>query len=95
MELKEAVRKAKEHIAEVFKDEGITDIGLEEVQADWEDDDAPKDRVWYVTVGFTRPWDMPGAFGLANGLPRRRTYKTVGIADGDGRIVSLRNREVA
>jgi hypothetical protein len=95
MELRQAVATAKHHIATLFSDEGIADIGLEEIIANFDDTDPQDLRVWQITVGFTRAWDAPGALGVAAGLPRRRTYKIVDIADKDGRVLAVRNREMA
>ena len=53
MDVKEAVAYAKRYVLELFADENVTNIGLEEVEFD--------DRVneWCVTIGFSRPWDEP------------------------------------
>ncbi len=74
MNVKEAVKKAIEHVAEVFEAEKPTDIGLEEVSLNEQDD------TWEVTIGLSRPWDYPK--GLVAGLqPQnpRRQYKVVKI----------------
>jgi hypothetical protein len=94
VKIKEAVAIAKQHIQELFADEGITDIALEEVEPHLDSDD-PRENLWKITIGFTRPWDAPGAAGLAMGLPRRRTYKIVDISDADGKVTAVWNREVA
>ena len=44
MDVKEAVLTAKRYVADVFADEGIADIGLEEVEFDEASD------VWMVTI---------------------------------------------
>ena len=50
MDVKEAVQTAKNYIAELFTDETIADVGLEEVEFN----DASNN--WEVTIGFSRPW---------------------------------------
>ncbi len=87
MEVKDAVATAKGHVATLFADEEITEVGLEEVQFDEESDE------WWVTIGFKRPWNRP--IMDVNVLTQRalfRAYKQVRISDSDGRIVSLVDR---
>jgi len=92
MDVKSAVARAKQEIKALFGDEGISDVGLEEVE--YEDDQ----HKWRVTIGFSRPWDLPkGALGEFAGAIKRRDYKVVQIADstdGSGRILSVRRLEV-
>lgn len=86
MDVKEAVRRAKDYAAELFSAEGMTHLGLEEVEYD----DA-RDQ-WRVTVGFSRAWDHGGVSAMLGGAATRRTYKVVTIA-GDGTPLSVKNRE--
>ncbi len=95
MDVKEAVRTARKYTAELFADDGIENIGLEEVVFD----DAEK--AWKVTFGFSRPWDRVEP-GLAAELKRaatgahlewkRRSFKVVQIDDHTGRVVSMTHR---
>ncbi len=92
MDVKEAVRRAKKHLGELFSGEKITHVGLEEVVFD----DAT--NCWKITVGFFRPWDLEE--DLRNPLARidrrsRRTYKIVQINDATGEAVSITNRHPA
>jgi len=82
MEVKEAVKIAKEHIRELYEAEGIRNVGLEEVVL--------TGGVWKVTVGFSRPWDFdsPNLFGHSQDPPRR-AYKVVEIDDIDGEVMSV------
>ena len=86
MDVKAAVKIAKTHVANLFDDEEIVDIGLEEVEFDDSLDG------WIVTVGFSRPWDKKNALtaALGEGQPGR-SYKVIHIAGKDGRVVSLRD----
>jgi hypothetical protein len=85
MDVKEAVRSAKNYAKEVFDGE---DIRLEEI---WYDDLASE---WFVTIGLQRA--EPGA-GLSQVLtgktPARLHYKTVRISDSTGKVISVRNHE--
>ena len=72
LEVKEAVKLAKNYIADIYDGEDITDIGLEEVKCE--------DSLWRVTIGFFRPWERQGNKLFAS--PSQRTYKVVHISDG-------------
>jgi hypothetical protein len=90
MDVKEAVVAAKQYISEIYADEHVTNLGLEEVEH------LPGEGHWMVTLGFSRPWNTPrtraqeilenlGAFS-----PLRRTFKVITIG-GDGSIISMKN----
>ena len=83
MEVKEAVQLAKRFIIDMFGDEQISNVGLEEVDFD------SKNKVWYVTIGFSRPWDV----GLPIVKPNR-SYKVVRIKDAGGDVLSVKDREI-
>ena len=97
MDVKEAVRTARKYIANLFADEGVEYVGLEEVEFD---DSA---SVWNVTIGFYRSWDLPKPKPLLPGLEvqesppplKRRSYKIVRIHDRDGQVISVMNRALA
>jgi hypothetical protein len=90
MQVKEAVSLAKQYLNDVFAEEQIDGLRLEEVELDY------KTRIWSVTIGFSRPWDEaagPFAVKLADLAPRRRDYKVVRIDDRENRVLSVKNRE--
>lgn len=87
METKEAVKVAKEYIIDVFDDEKISDVGLEEIKFNH------RLAAWEITIGFSRPWDRSGSTVLPS--PRQRSYKVVHINDGDGQITSVTHRVLA
>ncbi len=87
MDVKEAVQTAKEYLADLFVDEDLSDIGLEEVRYDYDDDK------WHVTVGFSRPWDRKHPIAAIRGEPNpRRSYKVICINDESGNVESLKDR---
>ena len=100
MDVKESARTAKRYIAEVFSDEAISDVRLEEVEMD----DPP--GVWRITVSFLRPAEAPersggsaasalqaAALGISGVLPPlRRAYKIVEIDDDSGQLRAVRHR---
>ena len=87
MEVKEAVKTAKNYIIDLFSDETITDIGLEEVRLDMDLDQ------WEVTIGFHRPWDHRNKLTTALGEQYpARSYKVVSISKQNGRVSSVTDR---
>lgn len=92
MDAKEAVRLAKQHVLDLFAEEAIMDIGLEEVEFN------ELDNTWSITIGFSRPWDQAHSILGATlagqmGIPRR-SYKVVLISGSDAKVISVKNREV-
>ena len=87
MNVKEAVKLAKEHVLDLFAEENITNLGLEEVNF------YDADGEWIVTLGFSRPWDEPrnALASLAQSTAPQRSYKIVRIAD-DGTVKGVSNR---
>ena len=80
MDVKEAVGTARAYVIDLFSDEQITDVGLEEVRLDHDAD------AWRITVGFSRPWDLENNPAEK---PKGRSYKVVAIDDKTGRVESL------
>lgn len=96
MEIKEVAQHAKRYVADLFTEEGIKDLGLEEIEFDGQS------GVWRVTVGFSRPWDrandtsgsLTDSITELVGAPRKRAreMKVVVLDEADGRILSVKNR---
>ena len=87
MDVKQAVQTAREYVVSLYDEEDIMDIGLEEVEFDY------CSEQWRVTIGFSRPWDRTKEVGIRIAdFQRPRSYKVVHILDGDGQIVSLKDR---
>lgn len=95
MNIKEAAQYAKQYVVDLFTQEDIKDIGLEEIEFDGTSD------IWRVTIGFSRPWDRINEASYASsvneflGTPRKRIreMKIVTLDDSNGRILSVKNRE--
>jgi hypothetical protein len=97
MNVKQAVAAALAFIGEVYANENLTNIGLEEVKSDEES--------WLVTVGFSRPWDYPkpeavSPFDVAATLlprkelaPFRREYKTLRVNRTTGDVLEMEIRK--
>ena len=95
MDVKEAIRKAKAYVGEVYSDEPVTNVGLEETVYD---DGADQ---WMITVAFSRPWNRPKSFvqeqlSVISSIPSlKRSYKVITLRNTDGSIIAMRNRESA
>lgn len=91
MDVRGAVLLAKRYINNLFKDEGIINLGLEEVEFD------ENSSSWYVTIGFSRPWDKPTTTGLTPFAqqtgPLSRSYKVVQIDDIKEEVRSVKDRK--
>ena len=90
MGVKEAVQIAVAYVQDLFLNEQLTDLGLEEVEY------VDAANAWLVTVGFSRPWDSAlGAFSVIAGAgkAKSRSFKVVTIKDGQ--VVSLKDRTKA
>ena len=81
MEPKQAVAIAKQHVMELFGDESITNLGLEEIESD--------SMYWKVTIGFSRPWDMSinSVLGSSD-----RAYKVIKVDGDTGCMISIKDR---
>ena len=84
VDVKQAAKTAKKYVVDLFADEQIDHVGLEEVKFDDSSD------VWEITIGFSRPWDR-GLLPIAPD-PARRSYKIVRISDADGQVMSVVHR---
>ena len=87
VDVKEAAKAAKAYVVDLFADEHIEHVGLEEVRFD---DIA---GAWEITIGFSRPWNRLGMTFLPD--PANRSYKIVCINDEDGRVMSVSHRVLA
>jgi hypothetical protein len=88
LESRDAIKHAKQWLADMYADEKISDIGLEEVR--WNNGN------WEITLGFSRAWaDNYEKFIAAAGLERPREYKVIVVSDADKSVVEMRNREAA
>ena len=88
MDLKEAIALAKQNIGDVFAEERISDLRLEEVEFD------DSSQTWAITIGFAWPWEDARIAGMpAEMFPRKRDYKVVRISDKNRKVLSVKNRE--
>ena len=86
MEVKEAVRRAREYVSDVFEDQGITDVGLEEVEYKF---GPPR---WEVTIGsLALGTERVSVTVLGEGRPAR-SYKVLRVNDENGEVESLTDR---
>ncbi len=86
----EAISAAKRYLNEVFEEEKITDISLEEIVHGG-------DR-WLITLGFSRPWNTPRTRAqevlenLGAASPVRRNEKVITLLE-NGSVLSMKDRQ--
>jgi hypothetical protein len=85
MIVKEAIAKAKDYVWDLFSDDKIEHVALEEVEFDHHN------NLWRITIGFSRPWEQTAGL-LGRGAPR--AYKLVEIDDETGQLRAVKNRDV-
>ena len=90
LDVKQAVAMAKQQILDLFIEEKLINVGLEEIEYDAES------NAWDVTIGFSRPWDEPrnALAALGSSTFPRRSYKIVKISSGKGEVLGIMNREI-
>lgn len=93
MEVREAVKIARDYVTHVYGDEDIREVGLDEVSFNHSED------VWEITIGFHRLRKLPlgKAFGNLAGshaLAKEREYKTIRVDDNNGEVKSMAIRTV-
>jgi hypothetical protein len=90
MDVNLAVRTAKTWLSDVLKEENPINVGLEEVEFD------ESNHHWLITLGFSRPWNSTRtAATVLTGEPsQRRSYRVVTVDDSDGKVISMKRREV-
>ncbi|KQQ62932.1 hypothetical protein ASF66_00840 [Pseudomonas sp. Leaf129] len=86
---KDAVKTAVAEVGDLFGDQGVSNILLEEV-------DRSADRDFLITIGFDRDVKRPniGALGaaLAGLASRERVYKVVCLESQTGMVKSIKDR---
>ena len=87
MNVKEASRAAKAYINDLFADEQLLNVGLEEVIS--------RGPYWEITIGFSRSWDRKGPLVSALAESRsERSYKVIRINAETGHVESLMDRRL-
>ena len=86
MDVKEATNIARDYVVDIFADEEITQLGLEEVMYDHEADQ------WRITFAFARPWEKQHTMAVKMGLKTPRAYKVVHIKNDTGGVIGLTDR---
>lgn len=89
MNVMEAKEAARDYIIQLFADEEVRYVGLEEAVYN------PDAKQWRICYGFVRAWDKQGELGIKMGLKAPRSYKDVKIDDTTGCIVSLTDRALS
>lgn len=86
-----AVKEARNFFTQVFKDENIENVELEEIVFD------ETEHLWRITFGFFRLWTPPQNPLLpnVNGPQRKRQFKVVMLDDdGNPKGITIRNEQI-
>ena len=87
MDVKEAAKLAKDYVADLFAEEGIGNLGLEEIEL------VADGHYWVVTVGFSRPPDQGGLATITLGQRGlRRSFKVLRIDNQSRTVDSIKDR---
>jgi hypothetical protein len=91
VQVKEAVAKAKTWLNDVLREEGVQNIGLEEVEFD------ESENAWLITLGFSRPWNsVRNAYTAISGEPAaKRSYRVIAVKDQTRDVTYMKRRETA
>jgi len=84
MDVKEAVKAAKNWVLDVMQEEQPTNLGLEEVEFD------EAQHLWKITLGFSRPWSGNALSALAG--QAQRAYRTIIVRDRDGSVQGMKRK---
>ncbi|MCI0624917.1 MAG: hypothetical protein L0387_25295 [Acidobacteria bacterium] len=82
--MQEAVKNARAYFLEVFGDQNITDLRLEEVETS-------DDGNWLITLGFIRPYEKKPLQGI---LGDPRDFKLVVVDGHNGKVLAIKIRKV-
>lgn len=84
MDVKTAVRTAKDYVADLFSDDRPSEISLEEIERD------ETRGCWNVTISFSRTVTVDER-GMLKRPMEGRQYKVVAVDDG-GQVKSVKQR---
>jgi hypothetical protein len=89
MQIAEAVAEAKKFLSEVFAEQDISGLRLEEIEFD------EAKRQWNITISFLRGGADSTASFLQEMISRQRVYKVITISDESGRMISIKSHATA
>jgi hypothetical protein len=95
IEVKQAVEAAARYTAELFAQEGILDVRLEEVEL------SEDEGTWHVTLSFLRKRKASSSLeealraGSLVGTPMDRDFKVLSVRASDGVVTSVKIRQLA
>ncbi len=88
IDFKAAVKAALAFLAEAFPNEEVRGVRLEEI------DLSPDEKFWYVTVSYLREASSPSELARAVSGFDVREYKVIAIRADDGRVQSMKIRQL-
>jgi len=87
--VKEAAKISREYIQELYREDKIHDLSLEEVEI------SEDEKSWLVTIGFTKQMSQPlNPMEAMTGPKYARFYKELKIDAEKGQVRSMRNKKL-
>ena len=87
--VKDVAKISREYIQELFSEDEIYDLSLEEVEI------VDDQKSWLVTIGFTRQMMQPlNPMEAMTGPKYARFYKELKIDAEKGQVLSMRNKKL-
>lgn len=88
IDVKQAVASAKTYASQLFQEEKILGLELEEVEL------SEDNKYWFVTLGFLVPKPSLGIADIFAPMVANRKYKLFKIDADNGIVLSMKIREV-
>jgi len=88
IDFKTAVKAALAFLAEAYPNENLRDLRLEEI------DLSADEKFWYVTVSYSREASSPSELAKTMGSFAVREYKVIAVRSDDGRVQSMKIRQL-
>ncbi|WGD31674.1 hypothetical protein AncyloWKF20_07600 [Ancylobacter sp. WKF20] len=86
MKAQEAALLAKDYVQELFGQDGLSNLALEEIELQ-------PDGYWSVTIGFHRPWEEMNSLAALSGAIQPRSLRVVRIKDATKQVESVKKRD--
>jgi len=86
IEVKQAVANAVGFLREIYDEEGLRDVRLEEVEL------SEDEGMWQITLSFHRAGGESTSSDLAAAIFTKREFKTVAVSSATGKVQSMKIR---
>jgi len=89
IDIKKAVNSSRKYLKELYRDDELKDIALEEVEK------SEDEKYWFVTLGFTQNLSEPlNPMEAMTGPKSTRVFKVFKIDAANGEVLSMKIRKI-